>query len=94
MSTLQDVALNSDEIDALDEAILDYFLEGKDEGEPWGKATPTEVLRALESEGRHTELGSPVRQTIQNRIQRLSYAGHLENVHNTGCYRFVSDPRD
>lgn len=93
MSTVPDVTLDSDDLDALDRAILNYILEGRPE-EPWGKATPSEVYRALDERSELAKLGSPVRQTVQNRIQRLALAGHLENKYDTGCYAFVSDPRD
>lgn len=86
------VPLSPDAIDELDSAILDYFLEGRP-AEPWGKATPTEVYRALDERGVLSDLGNPVRQTVQNRIQRLALAGHLENKYDSGCYEFVSDPR-
>lgn len=84
--------LDPEDIDKLDAAILDYFLEGKPDS-PWGKATPTEVYRALSERNQLDELGDPVRQTLQNRIQRLALAGHLENRFDTGNYMFVSDPR-
>jgi hypothetical protein len=93
MSTFQPVPLSSADIDDLDEAILDYFIEGRPE-EPWGKATPTEVYRSLDERGTLAELGNPVRQTVQNRIQRLALAGHLENKFDSGSYEFVADPRD
>lgn len=93
MSTFQPVPLSSADIDDLDEAILDYFIEGRPD-EPWGKATPTEVYRALDQRGTLAELGNPVRQTVQNRIQRLALAGHLENKFDSGSYEFVADPRD
>lgn len=88
------VPLSSDDLDELDTAILDYFLEGRDTGDPWGKATPTEVYRALDEQGTLEKLGNPVRQTLQNRIQRLALATHLENKYDSGSYRFVTDPRE
>lgn len=88
------VALDADDLDGLDVAILEYFLEGRERAEPWGKATPSEVYRALDERGDLAEFGNPVRQTVQNRIQRLALAGHLENKYDTGSYEFVSDPRD
>jgi len=94
MSESNGMTLKPAEIDDLDDAILDYFLEGREEGVPWGKATPSEIHRALDDRGDLDDLGNPVRQTIQNRVQRLCYADHLENVHGTGNYRFLSDPRD
>ena len=84
--------LNPKDVDELDAAILDYFLEGRPDS-PWGKATPSEVYRALEEREQLDELGNPVRQTVQNRIQRLALAGHLENRFDTGSYMFLSDPR-
>ena len=93
MSQVRHVALDADDLDELDAAILDYMLENRPT-EPWGKATPSEVYRALEERGTLDELGNPVRQTIQNRIARLALAGHLENKYDTGSYEFVSDPRD
>ena len=88
------VTLDPDDLDGLDEAILDYFLEGRDaDDEPWGKATPSEVYRTLEERGTLDELGNPVRQTVQHRIQRLEVADHLENIYDTGSYKFISDPR-
>lgn len=86
--------LTPDEIDELDAAILDYLLAGRETGDPWGKATPSEVYRGLDEQGTLSEVGSPVRQTVQNRMQRLELAGHLENRYGTGCYAFVSDPRE
>lgn len=94
MAQTESVTLSPDDVDALDSAILDYFLEGRDNGEPWGKATPSEVYRALDERGQLDDLGNPVRQTVQNRIQRLALAGHLENKYDTGSYEFVSDPRE
>lgn len=93
MSQAQPVPLSPDDVDELDSAILDYFLEGREAGDPWGKATPSEVYRALDERGQLSELGNPVRQTIQNRIQRLALAGHLENKYDTGSYAFLTDPR-
>lgn len=94
MAQTQPVTLAPDDVDELDAAILEYFLEGRDDGDPWGKATPSEVYRALDERGELDDLGNPVRQTVQNRIQRLSLAGHLRNKYDTGSYEFVSDPRD
>jgi hypothetical protein len=93
MSQHEHVPLDADDLDELDNAILDYFLQGRPDS-PWGKATPSEVYRALDERGELEELGSPVRQTIQNRIQRLALAGHLQNQYDSGSYRFVSDPRE
>ena len=94
MSKTESVPYTTDELDDLDEAILDYFTEGRDEDRPWGKATPSEIYRALETRGTLEKLGNPVRQTVQNRIKNFSLAGHLENKYDTGSYELVSDPRE
>lgn len=94
MSQQQPVTLGPDDVDALDTAILDYLLEGRDTGDPWGKATPTEIYRALDERSTLDDLDSPARQTLQNRIQRLALAGHLTNKYDAGSYEFVSDPRE
>ena len=94
MSKTESVPYSADELDDLDEAILDYFIRGRNDGQPWGKATPSEVYRALETRGTLDKLGNPVRQTVQNRIKNLSLAGHLENKYDTGSYELVSDPRN
>lgn len=94
MSKQEGVPLEPDDLDALDHAILDYLLEGRPEEKPWGKATPTEVYRALDERGKLDDLGRPVRQTVQNRIQRMALAGHLENKYDSGCYEFINDPRE
>lgn len=88
------MTLSEGDIDEIDAAILDYLLKGRTEDGPWGKATPSEVYRGLEESGRLEKIGNPVQATIQNRIQRLELAGHLENKFSSGCYEFVSDPRD
>ncbi|NUC75035.1 MarR family transcriptional regulator [Haloterrigena sp. SYSU A558-1] len=91
MSKQQHVPLEADDLDSLDRAILDYLQEGRDEGEPWGIATPAVVRAALE-DGDFGDV--PVRQTINNRMRKLELAGHLRNRHDKGEYVFVSDPRD
>jgi len=87
------VPLDPCELDELDEAILDYLIAGRPD-EPWGKATPMEVYRSFEEQGVLAELDDPSYRTIQNRIQRMALAGHLENQFDTGNYELVDDPRD
>ena len=86
--------LGPEQIDAKYDAILEYFTDGREEGEPWGKATPKEVYMALDEQGVLDELGNPSKQTIHQRMQKLVLAGHLENKYGTGSYELVSDPRD
>jgi len=52
------------------------------------------VYRALEERSTLSAVGNPVRQTVQNRIQKLALAGHLENKFDAGSYELVDDPRD
>lgn len=94
MSKTETVPLEPDDLDDLDHLILEYFLEGRGQGQPWGKATPTEVYRALDERGDLDAVGNPVRQTVQHRINRLEVGGHLENRHDSGCYQFIQDPRE
>lgn len=82
--------MDEDDLDELDEAILNYLLEGRDEGEPWGVATPAVARAALRDKG----VSVPSRQTINNRMKRMELAGHLENRFGKGEYTFVDDPRD
>lgn len=89
----ENVSLPPEKIDELYAAILDYFHEGREDCHPWGKATPTEIYRALDDRGTLDDLGNPVRQTVQNRIERLALAGHLENKYDSGSYELISDPR-
>jgi len=91
MSNTETVPLDSEDLDELDVAILDVLKEGRDDGRPWGIATPAVVLAALEDQG-YTDL--PVRQTINNRMARLELAGHLDNRFDKGEYVFVDDPRE
>ena len=82
--------MDEDDLDALDEAILDYLLEGRGEGEPWGVATPAVARAAVRERG----MSVPSRQTVNNRMKRMELAGHLENRFGKGEYVFVNDPRD
>jgi len=91
MSNTQSVPLEPGDLDELDVAILDFLKEGRDEGAPWGIATPAVMLAALEERG-FEDL--PVRQTINNRMARLELAGHLDNRFGKGEYVFVDDPRE
>lgn len=87
------MSLDPSDLDALDNLILDEFLAGRDDGEPWGRCTPTQIKRELESKDKLDAVGNPVRQTFHNRVQRLSLAGHLDNLHDTGLYQLTDDPR-
>lgn len=83
--------MDPDDLDELDRAILDFLLEGRDDDGPWGIATPGVVHNALDERG-FEDL--PVRQTINNRMTKMSLAGHLENRYGQGEYRLLDDPRE
>lgn len=92
MSKPQSVPLDRDDLDDLDRAILDFLQDGRDEGEPWGIATPAVVRAGLKERG-WSEDDLPVRQTINNRMTNMALAGHLSNRFDKGEYVFISDPR-
>lgn len=75
------MALPSEKLNDADRLILDVLQEGR--------ATPTLVRRILESRGNEYS-----RQYISQRITRLTEHGHLENLHDTGVYGVVDDPRE
>lgn len=83
------MTLDPSDLDDLDRAILDYLQEGHDEGDPWGRATPSLIRDELSAR----EIDVPVRQTINNRMKRLELAGHLKNLRDSGVYEFTDDPR-
>lgn len=93
MSKTGSVPPNPSSFDAITDAIFDCLLEGRDEGEPWGVATPAIVLEYIEEETSIPESEVPKRQTINNRMRNHEHAGNLENWYGKGVYRFVADPR-
>lgn len=88
------MTIGADDIDDIYGAILDHLQDGRDEGDPWGLTTPAECYRGLEASGRLDDIGYPVQETIQNRMQKLALAGILENKYDSGCYELVEDPRE
>lgn len=73
--------LTPDQLNDADALILDVLHEGR--------ATPTLVRRVLDERGH-----SFSRQYISQRIKRLAEHNHIENLHDTGVYAVVDDPRD
>lgn len=92
MQNASDTTMDADDMDDLDCAIFDVLLEGHDEGEPWGVATPN-VMREMLLE-RDLDVDIPSRQAINDRMRRLQIAGHLLNRHDQGEYEFATDPRE
>jgi len=85
MGTAQADRMDADSLTRTDQAILDALKDSKDNGDPWGIAT----------KGRLIDETGFSRNSIYNRLQVLTEAGHVEVVHErTREYRFVSDPRD
>jgi hypothetical protein len=66
-----------------DEAVLAAFKRGRDEGEPWGRATPSWLVEATDLDKGNVEFS----------LRNLRSAGWIEHVAR-GCYEFVEDPRD
>jgi hypothetical protein len=68
------------QLNDLDEQILNYL---RDEG----RASPTLVRRATGDDG------SPSRQYFSARLRRLAEHGIVRDLHGTGIYELVDDPR-
>ena len=66
-----------------EEQILDVFKDGRDEGGPWGYATPRHLREVTE-----TKKGN-----VEYYLRQLTSAGWLKKV-TRGFYRFVDDPRE
>jgi hypothetical protein len=73
------VALDPGDLNDLDGTILDYLREE-------GRASPTLFRRG---EGVDTS-----RQWVSSRFVRLAEHDHIRELHDTGIYEFVSDPRE
>lgn len=77
------VALSEDQLNDLDVLILDYLSEE-------GRATPKLLQIELQDRGHSTG----VRQNVNGRLTRLREHDHVRNVHGTGVYELVDDPRN
>lgn len=71
------------EPDDLQERILDVLKEGRDEGDPWGRANPKYL----------TEQINERRQYINRALSGLTDAGWIRQPVR-GLYEFVTDPRE
>lgn len=72
-----------------EQEVLDVFKLGRDEGEPWGYATPMRI----------TLITGYRKQRINEALDSLTAAGWIKQVdvdgeRVRGLYRFVEDPRD
>ncbi|GAA0196949.1 hypothetical protein GCM10009000_008140 [Halobacterium noricense] len=66
-----------------EEQILELFKEGRDTGEPWGRATP---LYLREQTGHD-------KGTVEYYLRQLTTAGWLTKL-ASGLYEFNADPRE
>lgn len=78
------MVLSPDDLNEWDELILDYL---RDEG----RATPSLLVEEFIHRG---EIEDVSRQWVNSRLKRLEEHGHVRNLHETGVYEFVSDPRE
>ena len=67
-----------------EETILELFKQGRDTGEPWGRANPLYVRE-------HSELDKG---QVEYALRNLRNAGWIQQVNQGGLYEFVEDPRD
>jgi hypothetical protein len=66
-----------------DEAVLNAFKDGRERGEPWGRANPRWLIDETGLDKGNVEFS----------LRQLTSAGWLRRVAR-GCYEFVSDPRE
>lgn len=66
-----------------DEAVLDAFKDGREEGRPWGRANPRWLVE-------NTPLSKG---NVEYSLRNLTSAGWIESVAH-GQYEFVEDPRE
>jgi len=65
------------------ELVLDVFKAGRDDGAPWGYATPRYLID-------ETGMDKP---NVEYYLRRLHDAGWIEKP-SRGFYEFVEDPRE
>lgn len=75
----QGMSLAPDDLNDLDRTILDYLQDR-------GRASPTLFLRACSID--------KSRQYVSSRFVRLAEHGHIQDLHETGIYELVNDPRN
>jgi len=71
------------ELKEIDERILDHLSEGRNEGRPWGRNTPSNLADDLDVS----------RQWVTTRLQMMESADYVRNI-GGGVYEFVDDPRE
>jgi DNA-binding transcriptional ArsR family regulator len=68
---------------ANDDTILDVLKDGREEGQPWGRANPRFLIE-------RTDLS---KSTVEHSLRSLRKAGWIMRP-SRGCYEFVTDPRE
>lgn len=84
MTTRNDeiMPLSPEDLNEWDKRILDYLGEE-------GRATPTLLVAEFTDRGQE----EVSRQWVNSRLTRLAEHGHVRNLHDTGVYEHVDDPR-
>ena len=66
-----------------DEIVLEAFKQGRDSGDPWGRANPRWLMDETDLEKGNVEFS----------LRSLRDAGWIERI-SRGLYEFVDDPRE
>jgi len=84
MATNSQLVVNeSYEPTAKDEQVLSALKEGRNSGDPWGRANPRWLIDQTELDKSNVEFS----------LRSLSNAGWIKRV-SRGLYEFVDDPRE
>ncbi|WP_245835429.1 hypothetical protein [Natronolimnobius baerhuensis] len=73
------MSLTPDDLNDLDKQIVEYLATE-------GRASPTLFMRAEDID--------TSRQWVSSRFTRLAEHEHIRDLHDTGIYELVEDPRD
>ena len=66
-----------------DERVLDALKDGREDGEPWGRANPRWLIDQTGME----------KSSVEFCLRSLRDAGWIRRIAR-GCYEFVDDPRE
>lgn len=75
------VTLTEDDLNETDKSVLEILSEGR--------ATPQLVREELKDRNKEV-----TRQYVSQILKRFNEHDHVENLHGTGVYELVDDPRD
>lgn len=82
VGNFQRVVLSETQLNDLDRNLLDFLAEGR--------MTPGLAQTQLVER----EIADLTRQYINQRLKRLEEHGHVTNLHGSGVYELVHDPRE